>query len=382
MKKILLPFTAILFLAACNNETDKGKFTVDGTYKNVPDQKVYLEEMYFNQKDPNVIDTGEIKGGKFTLDGIAPEEGLYRVRFEKDKGEFIFINDGKVIPFVADANNTTPAGWSFNTPANSSLKKLLLYSDSTRALINTSYNTLTVIQKSKVAETDSVYKAAETTFNLEKEVLTKYCFQYADSTNSPMLSLFAITLAPVELDKFELPLSKAAKRFPSHAGITDAIAFIKSQVAQQQEAMLKPQPTAVIGAEAPEITMNDTEGKPFSLSQLRGKYVLVDFWASWCGPCRGENPNVVAAYNKFKDKNFTVLGVSLDDNKDAWLKAIADDGLTWKHISDLKRWKSAAVDLYGLDGIPYNVLVDPSGKIIATSLREEALQQKLGELLK
>ena len=133
---------------------------------------------------------------------------------------------------------------------------------------------------------------------------------------------------------------------------------------------------------APDITMNDTEGKPFSLSSLKGKYVLVDFWASWCGPCRGENPNIVEAYNKFKDKNFTILGVSLDEDKDAWLKAIKDDNLTWKQISDLKGWNNAAVPLYGFDAIPYNVLVDPEGKIIATSLRGSTLQLFLAKTLK
>jgi thiol-disulfide isomerase/thioredoxin len=115
---------------------------------------------------------------------------------------------------------------------------------------------------------------------------------------------------------------------------------------------------------------------------LRGKYVLVDFWASWCGPCRGENPNVVKAYNTYKDKNFTVLGVSLDKEKQPWLDAIKADGLTWNHISDLKYWSSAAVSLYGFDGIPFNVLVDPAGKIVATNLRGADLENKLKDILK
>ncbi len=129
--------------------------------------------------------------------------------------------------------------------------------------------------------------------------------------------------------------------------------------------------------------MPDITGKEVKLSSFRGKYVLVDFWASWCAPCRQENPNLVKAYQQFKDKNFTVLGVSLDrpGQKDKWIKAINDDKLAWTNISDLQFWNSPVVALYGFDGIPFNVLVDPQGKVIGQALRGPMLEQKLNDVL-
>jgi len=141
--------------------------------------------------------------------------------------------------------------------------------------------------------------------------------------------------------------------------------------------------TIWVGKPAPEISLPDTEGRTVKLSSFRGKYVLVDFWASWCGPCRRENPNVVQAFNQFKNKNFTILGVSLDrpGQKDAWINAIKEDNLTWTHISDLKFWQSEVVPVYQVGSIPFNVLVDPDGKVVAENLRGNALEQKLQELL-
>jgi peroxiredoxin len=156
----------------------------------------------------------------------------------------------------------------------------------------------------------------------------------------------------------------------------------QSYYGQRIRTYLDEQAKIGLGRTAPEFSMADTTGKPVALSSLRGKYVLVDFWASWCGPCRKENPNVVAAYQKYHDKGFEILGVSLDDKKHLWEKAINADKLTWQHVSDLKGWRNQAAGLYMVKSVPSSFLLDKDGKIIAKNLRGEDLHKKLAELLK
>lgn len=383
MKKLLVGILMIAGVISCNEKTEKGKFTVTGDLKNAEDQKIFLEELYFSQKDPSVIDTGEIKNGKFTVSGIAPEQGLYRLRFEKKETGYIFINDAEKIGFKADVNDMSLTGPEFITQANNLFKRFILGVDGRQKNLNALSAEIDTLQKNK--SNDSIVKIKIVELNKQGAAFKNFIVKSIDTASNPVVAMFALGytrgIDPTELKTI---IPNLSKRFAGHNGVATIISQYNELMVKKDNPATAPaqkgKPT--VGSQAPEFSMADVSGKQVALSSFKGKYVLIDFWASWCGPCRAENPNVVASYNKFKNKNFTILGVSLDEDKSKWQDAIKKDNLTWSHISDLKGWNSASVPLFGFDGIPYNVLIDPSGKIIATELRGEELGRKLGEVIK
>jgi peroxiredoxin len=321
-----------------------------------------------------ILDSVEIKNGRFTATALAAEEGLYRLRFEKKDAGFILINDKPNIGFTADYNSLSMQTASFKSPANILLKNFIAAIDTHRA--DLAERSAALKQENNLKGADSLPGILQKEYDQKVTDFKQYIIQYIDTVKDPVMALFALGYTrSIEPEELEKSVAGLPKRFPHHQATITLVNQYNLMLAQGRS---KPH----VGAIAPDISMPDMNGNLFSLSKLRGKYVLVDFWASWCGPCRGENPNVVKAYADFKDKNFTVLGVSLDKEKQSWLNAIKDDNLNWYHISDLKYWSSAAVALYGFDGIPFNVLVNPEGKILAVNLRGEELGSKLSELVK
>lgn len=381
----------LLFLIGCKEKSASSNFEIEGDIKNTNAKTVYLIESSLVDLRPVVVDSTNIeKDGSFELQTLTKEESIYSLRLDQEMYPFVsFINDSKKVTVHADFKSAD----LYQIKGSAASEALRDYLKENSLRIRSIYNTNRAIDSlSKIAGTDSVVATKIADRNEAVNGLKSYTLNFMNDSQSPALAMFVLgsyqsmasqpglSLQGFSQEEVNNLITVFATRFPTHTALTSLRTKIQSQPKQQEQ----PAPSSLVNKPAPDFTLPDVNGKQVSLSSFKGKYVLVDFWASWCGPCRRENPNVVEAYQKFKNKNFAILGVSLDrpGEKDEWIKAINEDHLTWTHVSDLKYWQSAVVDLYHIDGIPFNVLIDPNGVVIAESLREGALHQKLAEVLK
>ncbi len=387
MRKLSLITAFVFVLVSCKEKNTEGavekSFSVSGTLKNTAARNVYLEESVLSTsqkvlKDSSIIDAE----GKFILNTTVPGETVFNLRLGNEQFAFVsLVNDADKIKVEADFSK----GYDFYSVSGSEASsKIKEYLGKSGELMREKYSLEIQLDSLKnIAGAETANAAPEQKRKELVEKLRAYTLQSVQQAKSPSLALFILAtyqgqannpnfrMNPFSSEELVGLFNEMITKFPGRADMVSIRDAIQSQIVN----------AVWVGKPAPEISLPDTEGKTVSLSSFRGKYVLVDFWASWCGPCRMENPNVVEAFHRFKNKNFTVLGVSLDFKKENWQRAIADDKLSWTHISDLKRWESVVVPVYKIQGIPFNVLVDPEGKVIAENLRGSFLQQKLEQVL-
>jgi peroxiredoxin len=377
LKKILFFALIVVVFAACRQKGG-GAFTVSGKITHASSKKIFLQELPYTGDQPIVLDSGSIAAnGSFSLKAMAKEEGLYRVVIENGP-ELLIVNDHDDIKVDLDVEHYRSYEVK-NSPASKSLHEFFESYRKKDSALYLVFVQIDSLQKQNAG--DSILGVLNARRDAEIMQMNTMVTDFINNSPSAAARYYALGMASRTMPSPELlKLTIAsAEKFKDNSGL----ARIKSILTvQQQQAAAAPKQHALIGQQAPEISLPDVNGKTVTLSSFKGKYVLVDFWASWCGPCRKENPNVVAAYQAYKDKNFTILGVSLDKTKEDWVEGIKEDKLDWPQVSDLKYWSSSMPGLYQFDGIPFNVLIDPQGKIIAAELRGEALQAKLAEVLK
>jgi peroxiredoxin len=382
MKPILAVLLSLIILNLQAQNDQPKSFTVSGNLHKIKDNIVSVQ-LYYIQNGQGVLDSSMVKDGKYSFKGDLAEPTISRLRAVYKPGKdgkarpinqqrdlaYLFIEPGKILVSHADSFSHTIVSGS---PSHADFvileKRVKPYARKLDSLY-ARYG-----QYRNSGDMMNLVKTQRMIDSLDRQMNEKAFFSFIKEHPASPVSLLALNQfagnGEIDLNTVEPLFNTLA---PNVQNSTSGKA-LKERIDMASRTS--------VGSEALDFTQNDTAGNPLKLSSFRGKYLLVDFWASWCGPCRQENPNVVKAFNKYKDRGFYVLGVSLDkpDGREKWLQAIHDDGLQWAQVSDLQFWNNAVAKLYGIQAIPQNLLLDPKGIIIGKNLRGEELDRKLAEL--
>jgi peroxiredoxin len=360
MKKLVFVLLILPVLGFCQQ---KPQFTITGTITGFPDN---VDVKLANSNDNTELASGKMSKGKFELKGSVDEPILCLLTIGTETPQYLFAENKKItiIGTKADLKDLKVLG-------SASHKDFMQFQQTFNPIFSSLNSTAGLMRITPQGpQYDSLSKKYGSYAVLAQLEVDKFVESKPKSFVSPF-----ILFVTADLDNDIVKMEKRYNKLD--------VSIQNSAVGKNLHSYIDYYKVGTVGSQALDFTQPDTTGTPVALSAFRGKYVLVDFWASWCGPCRAENPTVVENYKNFRQKNFTVLSVSLDkpDGKDNWLAAIHRDGLAWTHVSDLKYWNNAAAQLYHVTSIPSNILVDPSGKIIGKNLRGDQLRSKLCEVL-
>jgi thiol-disulfide isomerase/thioredoxin len=380
MRKILGFIFILSIISSCKLNGSTDKYFITGVVKNFPGKSLRLEKL--NLQKITIVDSSVIDDkGAFKMEGVT-ETGFYRLKLN-DKTFFLFLLEPAHYKFDIDLNAPEPVkitGPAANDELQAAMKEIQKAQQDFQGW-SMAYQAYS--QRGTTADTLAMIKQQMEIAGAKVQSLVR---DSSKTAKNPLIAMFYITnvqmdkypqetLAVIERMEKEMPNSSYTKEI---RGLYDNY---NNQVKAQQESKEAANLIA-IGKPAPEIDLKDPDGNVIKLSSLKGKVVLLDFWASWCGPCRMEMPNVVAAYKKYNSKGFTVYSVSLDKDANAWKNAIKMLGMEWpNHVSDLKWWQSEAALKYGIQGIPAAFLLDRNGIIVGANLRGEALDKKIAETL-